>query len=159
MKYLRSYKIFEMQIQTNKFDIGIENDFEVLKEILYDLKFDYFDVSYISTCFRDSDYNTFNALERSILRWENANTSFKLQGLDPLDKVENIIICSIKIDPGFYYKDIKSYVEESIQFMLNKGWRYLIEPVANNDSTGYYLLDIKDIEQQKIVSLHIKFYC
>ena len=78
MKYLRSYKIFEMQIQTNKFDIGIENDFEVLKEILYDLKFDYFDVSYISTCFRDSAYNTFNALERSILRWENGNTSFKL---------------------------------------------------------------------------------
>ena len=76
-----------------------------------------------------------------------------------MDRVENIIICSIKIDPGFYYKDIKSYVEESIQFMLNKGWRYLIEPVANNDSTGYYLLDIKDIEQQKIVSLHIKFYC
>jgi hypothetical protein len=157
MKHIKSYNLFE-SIQTDKFDIGIENDFEVLKEILYDLKFDYFDISYITTCNSDETLHTFNALVRSILKWEKTN-SFKSQELDPISHVENIIIASIERDSEFYYKEIKNYVEDAISFMTSKGWRYLIEPVANDTSIGYYLCDLKHFDRQKMVSLHVKFYC
>ena len=157
------YKIginYKLYLESNKICESIkpiyEYDLEILKEILLDL--DYVNIEYITI--NQESHLTFSAMKESIRKWERTKTFKNYVSPTPLtDKeIEQVIIVRIVSDRYFYWKDVEETINESIHYMTNNDWKYIIEPVWDGTSLGFHFSEMKYFDNQKLDSLHIKFY-
>jgi hypothetical protein len=152
LKHLKPYHLFE----------GISSDYnedlDILKDILSELKIDYFEIDYLT--FNQETHLTFQAMKDSIKKWEKTKSFKTYISPTPLieKEIDQVIIARIERD-DFYWKDVKEIVKESIHYMTHNGWKYIIEPVWKDTSMGYHLEEMKYFDNQKLDLLCIRFYC
>ena len=153
MKHIKPYNLFE----------GISSDYkedlDLLKDILSELRIDYFDIDYLT--YNQETHHTFSAMKDSIKKWESTKTFKSYVSPTPLSEkeIEQVIIARIESDDFYYWKDVEEIVKESIHYMEHNGWKYIIEPVWRGTSMGYHLEEMKYFDNQKIDFLCIRFYC
>lgn len=157
MKKIKDYRLF---LERNKIYESIKpiykNDLEILKEILLDL--DYFNIEYIT--FNEETYETFSAMKESIRKWERTKTFKGYVSPTSLKnkEIEQVIIARIISEKDFYWKDVEETIKESIHYMTHNDWKYIIEPVWKGTSLGFHLSEMKYFDNQRLDSLHIRFY-
>lgn len=153
-KHLKSYRLFESISSEYK------EDFEVLKDILSELRIDYFEIDYLTF---NQTSSVFPVMKDSISKWERRkkfkNYVFNGDRGSLVEKeIEQVIIARIRRDK-FYWKEVEEIVKELIHHMKHNGWQYIIEPVWKENSMGFQEEEMNYFDNQKLDLLCLKFYC
>lgn len=132
MRYIKSFSIFE-SINTDRFSKESDESLKTLSYLLEELKSSYYEISINSVSCRDSDSFKgsapfFNAMSKTISRHERC-PYFQKFGLEPLEKIGEVITVRIYNEKEFLWDDVESIATECVAFMQSEGWRYILQPV------------------------------
>lgn len=145
MRYLKSYESFS----TSELE-------DILSEINYDILDNPFEVEV-----KNIEGILYKVFKEEIEKLQDGYWFSKYSHQDKIENISEIVLISLrpKITDEIVYDDIREYVERSVEYMVNSGFNYLLEPVWR-DSPGikYSLENIQEISEKKLMSFHIKFY-